>query len=450
MQTVRAALGLAALRGFDPKVRDATQAFIQSRIDTPACPETWVRLPKQWWPASWQGMHDPVVKLRLALYGHPESGALWDKHLGKVLSGLGWRRVESHPGFWIHTATGAIMTVYVDDLMMAAPSDKESDLWKQIEEKVEFGDPPAPIAKFLGGYHVIKKTGVTTDFTCGMREFLIDAAAKFKAELGVTRLAVARSPHLDEDFIPLSMDKPGVHAATASSHLMKLLFAARLCRPDILVAITRLAAKVTKWGKCHDRALTRLFQYIEHHPGVLLWGSLRSTDLADCVLVMSPDADLAGDMETTKSTSGLWLEVRSADGERCWPLAWRSKRQGSTASSTCEAEYISLHDGLKKEVLPMIDLFSQVLGREMGLLCLEDNTQCIAAVKKGYSAALRHLGRTERIALGVAHEQFFGDNSNFELQYLESERHKGDVFTKKLVPLKFEFAVEQLLGMRRA
>eukprot|EP00972_Heterocapsa_arctica_P115790 16449731-Heterocapsa_arctica.AAC.1 len=80
------------------------------------------------------------------------------------------------------------------------------------------------------------------------------------------------------------MDKPGVHAATASSHLMKLLFAARLCRPDILVAITRLAAKVTKWGTCHDRALTRLFQYIEHHPGVQFWGSLRSTDMADCVL----------------------------------------------------------------------------------------------------------------------------------------------------------------------
>eukprot|EP00972_Heterocapsa_arctica_P064938 9586577-Heterocapsa_arctica.AAC.1 len=74
----------------------------------------------------------------------------------------------------------------------------------------------------------------------------------------------------------------------------------------------------------------------------------------------------------------------------------------------------------------MVDLFSQVLGREEGLRCLEDNTQCIAAVKKGYSAALRHLHRTERIALDVAHEQFFGDNSNFEFKYLESERQKGD------------------------
>eukprot|EP00972_Heterocapsa_arctica_P003067 454790-Heterocapsa_arctica.AAC.1 len=68
-------------------------------------------------------------------------------------------------------------------------------------------------------------------------------------------------------------------------------------------------------------------QYVEHNADVSLHGSLRASDVIDCKIVMSPDADLAGVMETAKSTSGLWLEVRSADGERCWPLAWRSKRQ---------------------------------------------------------------------------------------------------------------------------
>ena len=42
---------------------------------------------------------------------------------------------------------------------------------------------------------------------------------------------------------------------------MKLLFAARLARPDLVVAITRLASKVTSWNKGHDRALRRLMQY---------------------------------------------------------------------------------------------------------------------------------------------------------------------------------------------
>ena len=50
MQTVCAALAVAGLKGFTPKVRDATQAYLRSRIDTPDRPATWVRLPKAWWP----------------------------------------------------------------------------------------------------------------------------------------------------------------------------------------------------------------------------------------------------------------------------------------------------------------------------------------------------------------------------------------------------------------
>ena len=154
MQTVRAALAVAGLRGFTPKVRDATQAYLQSRIDTPDRPATWVRLPKAWWPDAWHGkFRDPVCRLRLALYGHPESGALWDKHLAGILTGLGWVRQDIHPGLWIHRETGAILTVYVDDLMMAAHDRDEARLWGTLEKAVEFGEKATPIAKFLSGEH---------------------------------------------------------------------------------------------------------------------------------------------------------------------------------------------------------------------------------------------------------------------------------------------------------
>eukprot|EP00972_Heterocapsa_arctica_P071263 10526320-Heterocapsa_arctica.AAC.1 len=67
---------------------------------------------------------------------------------------------------------------------------------------------------------------------------------------------------------------------------------------------------------------------------------------------------------------------------------------------------------LKTEALPMLDPLSQALGRNVGLICLEDDTQCLAVVQKGYSAGLRHLERTERIALSVEYEQFFGDKKD--------------------------------------
>ena len=61
-----------------------------------------------------------MVPLVRALYGHPESGALWDAHLGAILIDLGWTKMVVHPGLWLHKKTGAVMAVYVDDLLLAA------------------------------------------------------------------------------------------------------------------------------------------------------------------------------------------------------------------------------------------------------------------------------------------------------------------------------------------
>ena len=443
MQTVRAALGIAGLRGYIPKVRDATQAYLQSRIDTPERPATWVRLPKAWWPQSWVSrFRDPVCRLRLALYGHPESGALWDKHLSGILKKLGWVRQEAHPGLWLHTATGSIMTVYVDDIMMASRARDEATLWASLERVVEFGDPPAPIQKFLGGMHDFSTKDGISELTVNMKDFLISAVQRYMDEVKISTLPFVRTPYLMEDFLPKGTEPAGAQSSTASSHLMKVLFAARLCRPDLLVAITRLANKVSCWQACHDKALKRLMSYIWHHADLELYGTIGTADLSTCEIQLSPDADLNGDMETTKSTSGLWVELTSTDGLRSWPIAWRSKRQGSTASSTPEAETISMATGLKGEGLPMQDLFSTALGRDVHLRCLEDNTTAISAARAGYSPALRHLPRTERISVGVLYE-ILVEREDCTLQYQPSAEHKGDMFTKRLDPVTFEAAIKR-------
>ena len=120
-----------------------------------------------------------------------------------------------------------------------------------------------------------------------------------------------------------------------------------------------------------------------------LFGTIKSTDIDTCELWMSPDADLNGDMEMSMSTSGLWVELVSADGLRTWPLAWRSKRQGSTASFTLEAETISMATGLKSDGLPMQYLFSAAFGRTVHLRRFGNNTTAISAARAGYSLALR-------------------------------------------------------------
>ena len=102
---------------------------------------------------------------------------------------------------------------------------------------------------------------------------------------------------------------------------------------------------------------------------------------------------------------------------------------------------ISLATALKAEVLPMMELLEQSLGRPVQLRCLEDNTQCLQAAETGYSAVLRHLPRTGRISVGVVHETFTEKSHQHELLYQETASHKGDMFTKRLDPVAFERAL---------
>ena len=71
---------------------DAEQAYVQALMSGT---ETWIRLPKHQWPEHWHNTyHDPVVPLKLALYGHPESGVHWEKKAHAELTKRGFQEVE--------------------------------------------------------------------------------------------------------------------------------------------------------------------------------------------------------------------------------------------------------------------------------------------------------------------------------------------------------------------
>eukprot|EP00969_Alexandrium_andersonii_P213809 9441815-Alexandrium_andersonii.AAC.1 len=71
MEAAEAADFVALMPGNIGQQSDATQACTQACLSGL---RTYVRLPRHEWPASCQGMTDPVFPLGKALYGHPESG----------------------------------------------------------------------------------------------------------------------------------------------------------------------------------------------------------------------------------------------------------------------------------------------------------------------------------------------------------------------------------------
>ena len=87
----------------------------------------WVRLPKTRWPKSWIGKYkDPVVPLRLALYGHPDSGGLWEidctYRLGVVNFVLLYP--DTWPSLFYHHELQLLLIVYVDDFKNVRSGEK--------------------------------------------------------------------------------------------------------------------------------------------------------------------------------------------------------------------------------------------------------------------------------------------------------------------------------------
>ena len=85
MATAHCAMGFGALKGSRSSTKDAKKAYIQSDIDVPGRPRTWVRLPRFSWPKSWFNAdgstkyRDPVCILWKSFCGHSESGPILDK-----------------------------------------------------------------------------------------------------------------------------------------------------------------------------------------------------------------------------------------------------------------------------------------------------------------------------------------------------------------------------------
>eukprot|EP00972_Heterocapsa_arctica_P091329 13475375-Heterocapsa_arctica.AAC.1 len=79
---------------------------------------------------------------------------------------------------------------------------------------------------------------------------------------------------------------------------MKVPYAARLARFDLLKAVTNLAKKVTTWDKGCDIMLHRLVCYINSSLDLRLKGHIGDKP-KDLTIALYSDADFAGDKETS-------------------------------------------------------------------------------------------------------------------------------------------------------
>jgi hypothetical protein len=258
------------------------------------------------------------------------------------------------------------------------PSDVTPSLAQLVFDKpcapnsAQKGKPQTVAPPAQGGW-------VTANFIkYDMKDFLEQCVEKYQklSESKVT-LRKVDTPFIDEskDIEEVFDEKnPGKLKSVASAVLMKCLYAARMARFDLLRPITALAKLVTKWSPRCDRMLHKLMCYINSTLDVAMYGWI-ADNMKSLEIVLYSDADFAGDRADARSQSGMYLALEGKNSH--FPMNAFSKRQGSTAKSTPEAEIVAANDALKV-ALPHLDLWEKMLGRpKLTIRHMEDNESAI-------------------------------------------------------------------------
>ncbi len=138
MEAGKAADCYGLFAGHDIEQADAEQAYVQADLEGTV---TYVALPREAWPINndWfiipagtdlstvkqeelkARLNRPVVRLYKALYGHPDSGTMWEKHCHKRTLKVGFQPIPQWPSCYFHRELKLMLTVYVDDFKLSGP-----------------------------------------------------------------------------------------------------------------------------------------------------------------------------------------------------------------------------------------------------------------------------------------------------------------------------------------
>ena len=435
---LNANLAYGCCKGCKSSQSDVIKAYTQSYLQTQV--PTWVELPSELTPPEFAHIKRPCVKLIRALYGHPEAGWHWDKRFREVMELMGGTHLSNFQSSYWFSDTKMLLTLYVDDMVLSGPSENHSAFWKQLSKHLEF-EEPSSVDRILGRKQEFFQDDTGSYVAMSMEDFLESACSAYET-LTSTKIKEASTPYMpDGSLNTTDWETRGVLAESASRILMKILWAARLCRPDYMKAIGDLTKRLTTWSVADDKRLSRLMGYIKQSTKFRLVGKIGNS-IEDLKLSLYTDADHCSGVDHTKSTSGM---IMALEGTETWfPLTWASRRQTATARSTTEAEMISLGAGLFGEGIPAQELFETVFQKPVVLECLQDNSAVIAIVSAGYSPKLRHMSKTQRIELGSIYEVF--EEAGTVLLYIKTDKQRADPLTKNLQPMSWPEALK-LMGI---
>jgi hypothetical protein len=325
-KSLRMILAMANERSMVCHQMDVTTAFLNGDIDR----EIWLIPPEGQLKPQQEGM---AWKLNKSLYGLKQAPRCWNQKIHQFLVGIGFKRNVSDYATYTRGEgfNQVILALYVDDMLILSESMNEVLRTKSaLSTNFEMVD--------LGEVNQVLGMRVRRDLQNGW----LSIDQEHYAEEVLKRFGMEDCKPLDNPLAEnqklvegqgafTEEEKKSMASVPYRSAIGSLMYLMVSTRPDLVATLGILSRFMENLGRTHWEAVKRVLRYVQRTKS---YGLLykRSGNLE---VVGFCDSNWGGCLDTRRSTSGYVFLMSGG------AISWCSKRQKSTAQSSCEAEYVA-------------------------------------------------------------------------------------------------------------
>ena len=369
-------------------------------------------------PEGVEAGNNQVCKLNKSIYGLKQSSRCWYERFDSIMKEKGFKNSLADNCLY-YLDKGVInkniyLLLYVDDIIIVTYEQDSMFRFKQYLHSCFRMTDLNEIKIFLG----ISVERNEETISINQITYLKNVLQKF----GMSDCKSIDTPlPLKVEYDALSSDE--FFDAPCKNLIGCLMYAMLSTRPDLCFSINFLSRYQSKNTKGLWKYLKRVLRYVK---GTLELKLTYAKSEYKNMLIGYVDADWGNDELDRKSTTGYLFRVF----DKC-TITWNTRRQNSIATSSTEAEYIALFEGVK-EAMWLKSLLSSInLNTTEAIVICEDNTGCISIANNP-----THHKRSKHIDIKYHFTRDLIQKGYISLKYLSTGNQLADIFTKSVTASK--------------
>jgi hypothetical protein len=201
-------------------------------------------------------------------------------------------------------------------------------------------------------------------------------------------------------------------------------------RPDLAFTVGFISRFMEQPMVEHQGAVKRILRYVA---GTLDYCLHFTKAPGSARFIGYCDSDLAGDIDTSKSTSGTLFFLGNC------LVSWQSIKQKVVALSNCEVEYIATST-TATQALWLSKLLAELLGRHVEVVELKVDSKSALALAKN---PVFHK-RSKHIRIKYHFIRSCPEDGSIKAEYISSTDQLADILTKSLGKTKFKEIRERI------